>query len=276
MPGTLSFVGLGLGGKEDITVAALKAVQASDVIFLENYTSIFMSTPVEELEEFYGKKITVAYRDDVEQDDNEIVRAAETGKVSLLVVGDPFCATTHSDMYLRCREKGITVNVFHNASIMNAVAATGLQLYNFGKTISIPYWEDNWKPTSFYDKLGANISIGLHTLCLLDIKVRELTMEALCMGRKEYRPPTYMTVNEALECLMKIEDDKKEGLIKKDTVIVGVARLGYPDAHIYAGYPDQVIDHDFGGPLHCMIIVGAEVHDLELDMLKMFGFEPRE
>lgn len=42
-------------------------------------------------------------------------------------------ATTHTDMLLRARELSIPTTVIHNASIMNAVGACGLQLYNFGK-----------------------------------------------------------------------------------------------------------------------------------------------
>ena len=36
---------------------------------------------------------------DIENDSNK--------NVALLIVGDPFCATTHSDIYLRCIEKNI-------------------------------------------------------------------------------------------------------------------------------------------------------------------------
>ena len=70
-------------------------------------------------------------------------------------------------MVIRAKKKGIEVKVIHNASIMNAVAACGLQLYNFGETVSIPLWEDNWKPTSFIEKIQRNKTNGLHTLCLL-------------------------------------------------------------------------------------------------------------
>ena len=41
------------------------------------------------------------------------------------------------------------------------------QLYNFGETVSIVLWTDNWKPDSFYDKIASNRKQGLHTLCLL-------------------------------------------------------------------------------------------------------------
>lgn len=50
---------------------------------------------------------------------------------------------------------------------MNAVGACGLQLYNFGQTISIVFFTDTWRPDSFYDRIKENKGLGLHTLCLL-------------------------------------------------------------------------------------------------------------
>lgn len=80
-------------------------------------------------------------------------------------------ATTHTDLQLRAREKGIPVRVIHNASVMNAIGASGLQLYRFGEAVSICFFTDTWRPDSFYDKLVGNRKLGLHSLCLLDIKV---------------------------------------------------------------------------------------------------------
>ena len=37
-------------------------------------------------------------------------------------------ATTHTDMVLRAKEKGIEVKSIHNASIMNAIGCCGLQV----------------------------------------------------------------------------------------------------------------------------------------------------
>ena len=88
--------------------------------------------------------------------------------------GDPFGATTHHDLMLRAKEKGIETKAIHNASILNAVGACGLSLYKFGETVSIPFWQDEWKPESFYDRIVSNRKNGLHTLCLLDIKVKLL------------------------------------------------------------------------------------------------------
>lgn len=67
------------------------------------------------------------------------------------------------------------VEVVHNASVMGAVASCGLQLYSFGYTVSIPFFEGEWRPSSFYDKIKYNTGGGMHTLCLLDIKVSEVS-----------------------------------------------------------------------------------------------------
>jgi diphthine synthase len=78
-----------------------------------------------------------------------------------------YSATTHTDLVIRAKELGIPVQAIHNASIMNAVGCCGLQLYNYGQTISIVFFTENWRPDSFYDKIKQNREIGLHTLCLL-------------------------------------------------------------------------------------------------------------
>lgn len=56
---------------------------------------------------------------------------------------------------------------------MNAVGACGLALYNFGQTISIPFFTDSWRPSSWLARVEENDRLGLHTLALLDIKVKE-------------------------------------------------------------------------------------------------------
>lgn len=176
-------IGLGLGDCKDVTVKGLDIIKKCDKIFLEAYTSI-LTCGTEALvskvlryelyknyshlqEEFYGKNLEIADRDLVEQGADDILNGAVDGNVALLVVGDPFGATTHTDLILRAKEKGIKFQVVHNASILNAVGCCGLQLYSFGETISIPYWTDSWKPDSFFDKILLNFKRNLHTLCLL-------------------------------------------------------------------------------------------------------------
>ena len=88
-------------------------------------------------------------------------------------------ATTHADIILRARALNIQTKVIHNASIMNAIGACGLQLYNFGQTVSLVFFTETWKPDSFYDRIKENSDLGMHTLVLLDIKVKEQTEENL-------------------------------------------------------------------------------------------------
>ncbi|KAH7949358.1 hypothetical protein HPB49_008148 [Dermacentor silvarum] len=76
-------------------------------------------------------------------------------------------ATTHSDLMLRAHELSVQTQVVHNASILTAVGCCGLQLYNFGETVSIVMWTGTWRQRSYYDKIAANRKRGLHTLCLL-------------------------------------------------------------------------------------------------------------
>ena len=52
------------------------------------------------------------------------------------------------------------------------------------QTVSIVFFTDTWRPDSFYHKIVANQQLGLHTLCLLDIQVKEPTLESLARGRK--------------------------------------------------------------------------------------------
>lgn len=79
-------------------------------------------------EQFYGRSLIIADRDLIEQGADEILQDASSKDVALLVVGDPFGATTHTDLVLRAREANINCKIIHNASIMNAVGCCGLQV----------------------------------------------------------------------------------------------------------------------------------------------------
>ncbi len=266
----LYIIGLGLYDEKDVTVRGLELIKSSDKIFLEAYTSV-LSVGKERLEAFYGRDdIVVADRDFVECHAEDIYVPAKEGNVAFLVVGDPVCATTHSDIMLRAREEGVKVEVVHNASAMGAVGCCGLQLYNFGQTVSIPYFDENWRPKSFYPKIKYNREGGMHTLCLLDIKVKEPDFEAMKRGKIVYLPPRFMSVNEASDQLIESEEELKMGAYHPDkTLCVGLARLGQVDQCIIAGTLEELKEADFGAPLHCLIICG-EVHDLELESLRPF------
>lgn len=227
-------IGLGLGDHRDITVRGLECVKQCSYLYLEYYTSV-LGVDKDALEAFYEKPIQVADRDFVENRADEIYMQAKSSNIALLVVGDPLCATTHVDIILRAKKEGIKVEVIHNASVMGAVASCGLQLYQFGYTVSIPWFEEGWSPSSFYERIQYNSKGGMHTLCLLDIKVKEPDYEAMVkFGKVRYMPPRFMTVNTAIEQLLQVEEEKQEGVISRSTLAVGMARLGQETQQVLA------------------------------------------
>ncbi len=246
---TLNIIGIGLDNEKDITLKGLELVKASDYIYLESYTSL-LNCKIEKLEELYNKKIILADRKCVEGDDNEIIKNAKDNNVSLLIIGDPFSATTHLDLMQRAKKNNIKVNIVNNASVLTAVGIVGLQLYKYGKTTSIPYPQDNFKPETAYNVIKENKD--LHTLCLLDIKA-DLDK--------------YMTVNEAIQVLLDIEENRKENVFTKDTLCVGCARLSADDYIVKTSKAKDLLNFDFGKPLHCLIIPG-KLHFMEEEVLK--------
>ncbi|EMS62661.1 putative diphthine synthase [Triticum urartu] len=183
----LYIVGLGLGDERDITVRGLDAVRRCAKVYMEAYTSLLSlgldPASLANLEKMYGKEITVADREMVEERADQMLSEAAEADVAFLVVGDPFGATTHTDLVVRAKNMGVEVKVIHNASVINAIGVCGLQLYRYGETISIPFFTETWRPDSFYEKIQNSRRLGLHTLCLLDIRVKEPTLESLCSRR---------------------------------------------------------------------------------------------
>ncbi|CBY35212.1 unnamed protein product, partial [Oikopleura dioica] len=157
----------------------------------------------EEIEKTYERKVILADRTMVEQESDIMLENADKEDVCFLVVGDVFAATTHSDLVLRCKEKNVPYEVLHNASIMTAVGCCGLQLYNFGETVSFCFWDDSWQPDSYYDKIVKNRKLEYHTLCY-DIKVKEQTIQNLMKGNNIFEPPRYMKTHEAAQQLLDI------------------------------------------------------------------------
>lgn len=264
----LWIIGLGLGDEKDVSVKGAEAIAGADEVWLESYTSI-LGVGAERLEAQYGKPVRIAYRETVESEADKILDPAKSRKVAFLVVGDPFGATTHTDLMIRAQDEGVEVHVIHNASIMNAAGACGMQLYNFGATISIPYFTETWRPSSFYDKLVYNAKGGMHTLALLDIKVREPNLEALMRGRTKYDPPRFMSVGEAVAQLMEVEAGRGGGVCGPEALGIGLARVGQPTQCIVSGTLAELATVDFGGPLHSLVLCG-DMHELERVLFDRF------
>jgi len=273
-------IGLGLSDEKDITLRGLEAIKGSAQVYLEAYTSILMIEK-ERLELFYGKPLILADRDMVETRSDEILENAANEDVSLLVVGDPFGATTHTDIILRARALKIPTRVIHNASIMNAMGACGLQLYNFGQTVSLVFFTESWKPDSFYDRIKENVALGMHTLVLLDIKVKEQSEENLARGRKIYEPPRYMSIPTAVSQLIETEETRREDILNPDTTLaIALSRVGggSENERIIAGTLRELLDHSaeaYGQPLHSLVIVGKRLHHLEVEYAEEYAINSK-
>ncbi len=162
---TFYLVGLGLD-LESISLEAKKSLESCDEIYLESYTVDF-PYGLKELEKSIGKKFDVLKREKTE--DESILKEAKKSDIALLIYGDPFSATTHTQLILSCKKKKIPFKIYHNASIINSIGETGLSLYKFGKISSMPTWTDKYKPSSFMDYIKENQSIRAHSLLLVDI-----------------------------------------------------------------------------------------------------------
>ncbi|GMM38476.1 diphthine synthase [Saccharomycopsis crataegensis] len=263
-------IGLGLSSVKDVTVRGLEAIKGCKRVYLEHYTSILMSASKEDLEEFYGHEVILADRDMVESQSDEILAGATEDDIAFLVVGDVFGATTHTDLVIRAKELGIKVESIHNASVMNAVGACGLQLYSYGQTVSLVFFTDTWKPDSFYDRVKENRDIGLHTLVLLDIKVKEQSIENLMRGNNIFEPPRYMSISTAAQQLIEVEQTRQEAAYDENTMCVAVSRLGAPTQSFKVASLKELAEYDAGEPLHSLVIVGPNPHDIEIQYMAEF------
>ncbi|PKK81477.1 MAG: diphthine synthase [Thermoplasmata archaeon HGW-Thermoplasmata-2] len=164
-------------------------------------------------------------------------------------------ATTHLDLRMRCMDNGIETEIIHGTSIFSAAPGLlGLQHYKFGRTSTVPYPEGNYLPESPYDIIKENQSRGLHTLVLLDIRAEE-------------RERRFMTANECMAVLLRIEAKRKEGVFTEDTLVGVVARAGSASPCLAFGKVSELITRDFGAPLHTIIVPG-KLHFLEKEFLE--------
>jgi len=237
----LYLIGLGLN-KDDISVRALEIISKCKKIYLETYTTKLPYT-VKELEKIIKKKVIEADRELVENKSKELISEAKTSNVALLIYGDPLAATTHLALINDARKMKIKIEIIHNASIFNAIADIGLQLYKFGKTTSLPRWQPNFKPTSFYSIIKENLSIGAHTLILVDIG---------------------LSVKEALAQLVEVDADD----IFKDRIVVIASQLSTKDQKIIKGKLSELKNKIVKEPFS--IIIPSQLHFTEAEAIKAY------
>lgn len=256
--GSLTFIGLGLYDETDMSLKALKTLQKCDSIFSEFYTSTMMGTTIEKLERTIGKNITVLDREDTESA-TKIINDAKTKNVCFLTGGDAMIATTHVDMRIRAIKEGIKTHIIHGTSIATAAPGLlGLQQYKFGRTTTLVIPEERYFPTSPYDVIKKNKSLGLHTLVLLDIQAEK---------------NRFMTATEGITVLLEMEKRRNEKVIHPDDIICVICQAGSKDPRVVADTFLSIQGKEFGPPLHTLVIPG-ELHFMEIEALQTLAYLP--
>jgi len=184
----LYIIGLGLN-ENGISKEGLLALEKCKKVYLEGYTVDF---PYKISDLNLGKrkkKIMKLGRNEVESD--KLIREAKSINIALLVYGSPLFATTHMSLVLDAEKMGVRVKVIYSASVLDAIAETGLQIYKFGKIASMAKQE-----ADFIQYVKENQKIDAHSLILVDIGLK--FEEAL--GRLEKEKIREVVVCSCLGC----------------------------------------------------------------------------
>jgi len=223
----LYLIGLGLDNGE-ITQKGINALKSVEKAYAEFYTNT-ETVDIEKLEERTGTEIEKLERSEVERDD-QILESAKEESTAFLVSGDPLTATTHYDIKHRAERKGIETEVVHAPSIFTSVAETGLNVYKFGRTVTLP---EHAAPESIVEHIEKNDSIGLHTMVLLDINY---------------------DASEAAEKLVDLDSDLE------DREVLVLERANAEDQDISKLTLGEASNFEFGSTPHCIVIIGETSH----------------
>ena len=256
--GELLLIGMGLHDENGLTLRGLNAARGSDALYAELYTSIMPGLSVTRLERMLQKEVKILTRKDLEEGaERTILSKAKEERVALLTPGDPMSATTHLGLLLSAKKLGIPTALIHSTSIVTAAAGVaGLELYKFGRTVTIPSPRTNPAPESVYEFIKDNRTIGLHTLALLDISESRLT------------------IAEAIQVLLSLERVKRAGIVTEDTLMIALARVEAPDCIVRADRAGNLVKGDFGQPPWSIIIPG-KLHFVEAEALQLLAGAPR-
>lgn len=259
MLGEIVFVGLGLHDDKGISLQGIEEIKTANKIFIELYTSLMPAFSIERFERATGKKLHLISRKTLEEENGKIIlENAKRGKIVLLVPGDPLIATTHVTLRIEAKKLGIPTRLVHGASILSAaIGLSGLHNYKFGKSVTIPFPDETFSETP-YNVVAENKKAGLHTLCLLDIKVDE---------------KRYLAIREGLNVLLKIESERNEKVVTKDSLAVGIARAGSLYPNVEADFVGKLLNYNFGEPPYT-IIFPSNLHFMEVEALIVLANAP--
>ena len=176
----------------------------------------------------------------LEREELESMAFIKNGKTdsALIVSGDPFGSTTHMSIARECIDKNIDLKIYENASIISIIwGRTGLSAYRSGSVVSIPDFGNEYVPASPYDKILQNISMGLHTIVLVDLKngknIDSLRLREIIILMRD---------RHGLEDIMK-------------RVSFSIERAGWNDEAIHMDSLENILGRQLMSP-YCIVIPG--------------------
>jgi len=249
---SLFLVGIGISDERSLTLEGVFALKECGAVFAESYTNLLPQGTIPRIESLIGKKITRLSREQVEGERKLLASAAER-PTALIVAGDPLIATTHVSLLLEAKKQGIAIRIIHASSILSAaICESGLQAYKFGKTATLAYWRNNYKPLSAYDTLAENLSRGAHTLLLLDIDEK--------LGP--------MKPSQASKTLLLMEEKAKKGILSEETRVVLLAALGRENQKTAYLALSGISSGEHDTSIPAAIIIPGKLHFVEEEFLQ--------
>ena len=228
-------LGIGLRGTRSITIEQNEVLRKCRKIYIDTYTSIFPENFMNDLSHTYGGEIIPLEREELES--MAFIKNGKTDS-ALIVSGDPFGSTTHMSIARECIDKNIDLKIYENASIISIIwGRTGLSAYRSGSVVSIPDFGNEYVPASPYDKILQNISMGLHTIVLVDLKngknIDSLRLREIIILMRD---------RHGLEDIMK-------------RVSFSIERAGWNDEAIHMDSLENILGRQLMSP-YCIVIPG--------------------
>ncbi len=250
----LWFVGLGLDDERGLSRRALDVLASSEVL-AEEYTATAPPGTLDRLAAAIGRPIRTLDRERLESETPVLEALGRSPRVCLLVVGDPFAATTHVALRLAAERAGHTWHYLPNASILTAAAGfLGLMHYRFGRTVSLPLPGPRLRPPFAARAHRGEPGAG--------------TPHAAPSRPPSARGPFPHGGGGA-------RDPARTGpglprYLAEETMVAVAARVGRSDAAGFYGPFGRMRGRDFGPPLHAVVVPAPELHFEESAALERF------
>lgn len=241
---------VGLGpGRGYVTELAAAVIAEADCVFYEDYTGPLDYETLAKTAR--SKPIRLTRRQLEDESGRAILDCLRQGKKAVLVTaGDPAVATAHSSLVAEVKARGYDVVVVPGVSIVCAAFSVScLSVYKLGGVATVTYPRGGVYSARPYELAELNLSRGLHTLLLLDVR----------------DDGSFMTPGEAARVLLELEGRMGRGVFTPGRKVVVVHRLGWGGG-VYYEELGKVADFDLDGP--AVFIVPAQLGPVEKECLE--------